>query len=146
MFGKDEEAHNWTYLIQDKKEKIMRRELILIGDRVLVKPDNKKEMTNSGLYLPQGAYEKEKVHSGKIIKVGPGMPVPEPQDSSIETWKDTQDTKAGQYFPLQAQVNDRAIFLKSSAVAIEYENVEYIIVPQAAILALIRDDSLQDMI
>ena len=54
----------------------MARELIIIGDRVLIKPDNKKEMTNSGLYLPQGAYEKEKVHSGKIIKVGPGIPVP----------------------------------------------------------------------
>ena len=107
---------------------------------MLIKPDNKKEMTNSGLYLPQGTYEKEKVHSGKIINVGPGMPVPEPQDISNETWKDTTDNGSRQYFPLQARVNDRAIFLKSSAVEIEYENTEYIIVPQAAILALIRDD------
>ncbi|MCK4994023.1 MAG: co-chaperone GroES [Candidatus Omnitrophica bacterium] len=118
----------------------MARELIVIGDRVLIKPDNKKEMTNSGLYLPQGAYEKEKVHSGKIVKVGPGIPVPEPQDSSIETWKDSADKTSNQYFPLQAKVSDRAIFLRNSAVEIEYENVEYIIVPQAAILALIRDN------
>ena len=124
----------------------MARELIIIGDRVLIKPDNKKEMTNSGLFLPQGAYEKEKVHSGIIIKVGPGMPVPEPQDLSSETWKDIQDNGSGQYFPLQARINDRAIFLKSSAVDIEYENVEYIIVPQAAILALIRDDVMDDLI
>ncbi len=124
----------------------MARELIIIGDRVLIKPDNKKEMTNSGLYLPQGAYEKEKVHSGVIIKVGPGIPVPEPQDLSNEVWKDTQNDASRQYFPLQAKVNDRAIFLKNSAVEIEYENVEYIIVPQAAILALIRDDVLDDII
>ncbi|MCG2710977.1 MAG: co-chaperone GroES family protein [Candidatus Omnitrophica bacterium] len=124
----------------------MARELIIIGDRVLIKPDNKKEMTNSGLYLPQGAYEKEKVHSGKIIKAGPGMPVPEPQDLSAEIWKDKQGNASGQYFPLQAKVNDRAIFLKNSAIEIEYENVEYIIVPQAAILALIRDDVMDDMI
>ncbi|MFH1093102.1 MAG: co-chaperone GroES family protein [Candidatus Omnitrophota bacterium] len=124
----------------------MARELIIIGDRVLIKPDNKKEMTNSGLYLPQGTYEKEKVHSGKIIKVGPGMPVPEPQDLSSEIWKEKQNNTAGQYFPLQAKVNDRAIFLKNSAVEIEYENVEYIIVPQAAILALIRDDVMDDMV
>jgi len=124
----------------------MARELIIIGDRVLIKPDNKKEMTNSGLYLPQGAYEKEKVHSGKIVKVGPGMPVPEPQDMSSEIWKESTDNTARQYFPLQAKINDRAIFLKSSAVDIEYENVEYIIVPQAAILALIRDDVLDDLI
>ena len=124
----------------------MARELIIIGDRVLIKPDNKKEMTNSGLYLPQGAYEKEKVHSGKIIKVGPGIPVPEPQDSGSETWKDAVDNGSSQYFPLQAKVNDRAIFLRNSAVEIEYEKVDYIIVPQAAILALIRDDILDDMI
>lgn len=124
----------------------MARELIIIGDRVLVKPDNKKEMTSSGLYLPQGAYDKDKVHSGKIIKVGPGIPVPEPQDSSSETWKDVAETSSRQYFPLQAQVNDRAIFMKNSAVEIEYDKVEYIIVPQAAILALIRDDSLEGML
>ena len=124
----------------------MKRELIIIGDRVLIKPDNKKEMTNSGLYLPQGAYEKEKVHSGKIVKVGPGIPVPEPQDSGNESWKETQDSFSKQYFPLQAKVNDRAIFLKNSAIEIEYENVEYIIVPQAAILALIRDELLDEMI
>ncbi len=124
----------------------MARELIVIGDRALIKPDNKKEMTNSGLYLPQGAYEKEKVHSGIIIKVGPGIPVPEPQDLSSEIWKETQNNASGQYFPLQARINDRAIFLKSSAVEIEYENVEYIIVPHSAILALIRDDVLDDMI
>ncbi len=123
----------------------MSRELIIIGDRVLIKPDNKKEMTNSGLYLPQGTYEKEKVHSGKIIKVGPGMPVPDPQDSGSEPWKDTQDNVSRQYFPLQARVSDRAIFMRGSAIEIEYENVEYIIVPQAAILALIRDDMLDDI-
>jgi len=121
------------------------RDLIIIGDRVLIKPDNEKEMTSSGLYLPQGTYEKEKVHSGKIVKVGPGIPVPEPQDLSSETWKDASDSSK-QYFPLQAKINDRAIFLRSSAVEIEYENTKYLIVPQAAILALIRDDVLDDII
>ena len=123
----------------------MARELIIIGDRVLIKPDNQKDMTSSGLYLPQGAYEKEKVHSGKIIKVGPGIPVPEPQDLNNEPWKESGDASR-QYFPLQAKINDRAIFLKSSAVEIEYENTKYVIVPQAAILALIRDDVLDDII
>lgn len=123
----------------------MARELIVIGDRVLIKPDNQKDMTSSGLYLPQGAYEKEKVHSGKIIKVGPGIPVPEPQELKDEPWKESRDDSK-QYFPLQAKINDRAIFLKSSAVEIEYENTKYVIVPQAAILALIRDDVLDDII
>jgi chaperonin GroES len=123
----------------------MARELIIIGDRVLVKPDNSKEMTSSGLYLPQGTYEKEKVHSGLIIKVGPGIPVAEPQDISDEPWRKKSEDKT-QYFPLQAKVNDRAIFLRSSAVEIEYEKTKYLIVPQAAILALIRGDELDDLI
>ncbi|MBU1043426.1 MAG: co-chaperone GroES family protein [Candidatus Omnitrophica bacterium] len=117
----------------------MARELIIIGDRVLIKPDSSRDMTNSGLYLPQGAYEKEKVHSGLIIKVGPGIPVSEPQDITDEPWKKKAEDKT-QYLPLQAKVNDRAIFLRSSAVEIEYENAKYIIVPHAAILALIRGD------
>ncbi|MBU1086095.1 MAG: co-chaperone GroES family protein [Candidatus Omnitrophica bacterium] len=123
----------------------MARELIIIGDRVLIKPDSSRDMTNSGLYLPQGAYEKEKVQSGLIIKVGPGIPVPEPQDISDEPWRKKTEDKT-QYLPLQAKVNDRAIFLRSSAVEIEYENAKYIIVPQAAILALIRGDQLDDML
>lgn len=123
----------------------MARELIIIGDRVLIKPDNSRDMTHSGLYLPQGAYEKEKVHSGVIVKVGPGIPVPEPQDITDESWrKKTEETT--QYVPLQAKANDRAIFLRGAAVEIEYENTKYVIVPQAAILALIRGDELDNMI
>lgn len=121
----------------------MARELIIIGDRVLIKPDNQKEMTSSGLYLPQGAVEREKVHSGRVVKVGPGIPVSEPQDLHDEPWRQAKDTKP-QYLPLQAKVNDRAIFLRSSAVEIEYENTKYVIVPQAAILALIRYDNPDD--
>lgn len=117
----------------------MARELIIVGDRVLIKPDDEKEMTNSGLYLPQGAYEKEKVNSGKVIKAGPGIPVPDPLDIHKEPWKETTDIET-HYLPLQAKENDRAIFLRSSAVEIEYEGTKYVIVPHAAILALIRDN------
>jgi len=120
-------------------------ELIIIGDRVLIKPDNAKDMTNSGLYLPQGAYEKEKVHSGKIVKVGPGFPVPDPQELNKEFWKESQDTEI-KYVPLQAKIHDRVIFLRSSAVEIEFEATKYVIVPQAAILALIRCNPADDRI
>jgi len=43
-----------------KKEK----EIIIIGDRVLINPDPGKDRTDSGLYLPQGLTEKEKVNGG----------------------------------------------------------------------------------
>ncbi|MFH2137413.1 MAG: co-chaperone GroES family protein [Candidatus Omnitrophota bacterium] len=121
----------------------MGRDLIVIGDRVLIKPDNAKEMTSSGLYLPQSAYEKEKVHSGKVIKVGPGIPVAEPQDVSEEPWKERESKT--RYFPLQAKNGDRAVFLRNSAVEIEFEGTTYVIVPQSAILALIRNDIPDDI-
>ena len=51
------------------------RELIIIGDRVLITPDT-GDKTDSGLYLPPGLKEKEKVQSGYIVKIGPGYQLP----------------------------------------------------------------------
>ncbi len=50
--------------------------LIIVGDRVLIKPLSLSDTTRSGLYLPPGVAEKEKVHSGYVIKAGPGYPIP----------------------------------------------------------------------
>ena len=51
------------------------KKFIVIGDRILIKPKNQSEQTKSGLYLPPGVHEKEKVHSGYVLKVGPGYPI-----------------------------------------------------------------------
>ena len=48
------------------------KKLIIIGDRLLIKPTRPDEKTASGLYLPPGVKEKEKVQQGYIIKAGPG--------------------------------------------------------------------------
>ena len=50
--------------------------VIIVGDRVLVKPKSLKEQTKSGLYLPPGVQEKEKVQEGYIMRTGPGYPIP----------------------------------------------------------------------
>ncbi len=63
---------------------------IVVGDRVLIKPKNQQDRTKSGLYLPQGVQEKEKIHSGYVLKVGPGYPIPAIQDTD-EPWKDRGD-------------------------------------------------------
>ena len=52
--------------------------IIMIGDKVLVKPKNPNLQTSSGLYLPTTAVEKESIQAGYIIKVGPGFPLPAP--------------------------------------------------------------------
>ncbi len=112
--------------------------LIVIGDRVLIKPQTQSDRTKSGLYLPPGVLEKEKVQSGYVIKVGPGYPLPLPADS--EPWKDSNESI--KYIPLQATEGDLAIFLQKDAIEVMYENEKYLIVPQSAILMLERDDEL----
>jgi len=114
--------------------------LIVIGDRVLIKPQTMGDRTKSGLYLPPGVLEKEKVQSGYVIKVGPGYPLPVPADS--EPWKEA--TESIKYIPLQATEGDLAIFLQKDAVEVMYENEKYLIVPQSAILMLERDNELFD--
>jgi chaperonin GroES len=115
------------------------KKLIVIGDRVLVELDESKERTATGLYLPPTVKEKEKVHGGYIVKVGPGYPVSDPHTIVEEPWS-TKKREELKYIPLQAMEGDYAIFLKDAAVEIEFEGKKYLIVPHSAILALVRTD------
>ena len=109
--------------------------IIIVGDRVLIKPEEDLEKTNSGLYLPPGVKSKEKVQGGYIMKVGPGYPIGSPTED--EPWKENKDTK---YIPLQANEGDFALFVRKEAIEIELDKQELVIVPQSAILLLIRDE------
>jgi len=114
------------------------KKLIVIGDRVLVRPTRGNERTQTGLYLPPGVQEKEKVQQGYVIKVGPGYAIPMPIEN--EPWK--TDEEQVKYMPLQVREGDLAIFLLSGATEVMYENEKYYIVPQGAILMLEREDEL----
>jgi chaperonin GroES len=115
--------------VENKFEK-----LIIVGDRVLVKPKKAEEKTSSGLFLPPGVQEKEKIQSGYIMKVGPGYPVPHHEEN--EPWKESENVK---YIPLQVREGDLAIFLQKGAYEIQYGGEKYFIVPQASILMVERD-------
>ena len=115
------------------------RKLIVVGDRVLIKPAKQTDKTDSGLYLPPTVLEKEKIQSGFVIKVGPGYPLPLPADED-DVWKGKEDLV--KYLPLQAQEGDRAIFLQRGAIEVIYESEKYFIVPQASILMLEREEDL----
>jgi co-chaperonin GroES (HSP10) len=117
-----------------------KKQLIVVGDRVLINPDDSKEKTNFGLYLPQGLEEKERVQSGFVFKTGPGYPLPDPSDSGEEPWsRSKKDTK---YVPLQVEEGDYVIFMRKAAIEIEFEGKKYLILPQSAILLIVRDDIL----
>ncbi len=115
------------------------KKLIVVGDRVLIRPSKQSEKTASGLYLPPGVQEKEKIQSGFVIKVGPGYPLPLPADED-DLWKAKEDQI--KYLPLQAQEGDLAIFLQKGAIEVIYEDEKYFIVPQSSILMLEREEDL----
>jgi len=115
------------------------QKLIVIGDRILIKPKTPQSKTQSGLYLPPGVHENEKVQIGYVLKVGPGYPIPTVNESD-EPWKDRPEEP--KYVPLQAREGDQAVYLQNSAIEIEFNKEKYIVIPQSAILLLLRDEGL----
>lgn len=114
------------------------KRLIVVGDRVLIKPKDPSDRTSSGLYLPPTVQEKEQVQSGYVIKVGPGYPIP--VQTEDEPWKETEEKV--KYMPLQAQEGDVALYLQRNAIEVQYEGEQYVIVPQSSILMLERLEDL----
>jgi len=120
-----------------RKNNTMAKELVVIGDRVLILPDEGEDRTDTGLYLPQGVKEKERVQTGTVIKAGPGYPIPDPAALEIEPWQTPKFEN--RYFPLQVKEGDYCIFLRNSGIEIEFEKKKYVIVPNSAILIVLRN-------
>lgn len=113
------------------------KRLIVVGDRVLVAPEEGEERTNVGLYLPPTAVDARQVQGGRIVATGPGTPMTEPASMDDEPWKIRgPDAK---YLPMQARIGDYALFFRKAAVEISFEGKKYLVVPQAAILVLVRE-------
>jgi len=123
----------------NEKQKLLEK-IIVVGDRVLIKPKRLSNKSKGGLFLPPGYKEKEEIQTGYIIKCGPGYPIPFPSDDNDDSWKNI-DEKV-KYVPLQAKVGDLAIFLQKGAIEIVYDNEKYFIVAQHSILLLERDEML----
>jgi chaperonin GroES len=121
-------------------EKNTLEKIIIVGDRVLIKPKSIRDQTKSGLYLPPGVQAKEKVQEGYIMKVGPGYPIPVDYGFDEESWN--QEEEDVRYIPLQAKEGDLAIYLQRDAIEINYLNEKYYIVPQSAVLMLVREEDL----
>jgi len=87
-----------------------------LGDRLVVKPIAKEEVTKSGIVLPDTA--KEKPQEGKVLAVGPG-----------------RLTDDGQRLPLDIKVGDIVIYAKYGGSEIKIDNEELIILREADVLA-----------
>jgi len=115
------------------------KQIIIVGDRVLIQPDTGEKKSAAGLYLPPNVIEKQDVRGGIIVEVGPGIPVGNPDVISEEPWK-TNDDGEVKYIPMQAEVGDYVLFLSKASIEIKVEEKDYLVLHQSAILVLIRDD------
>jgi len=89
-----------------------------IGDRVVIKVVEREEKTASGLFLPDTA--KEKPQEGEIVAVGTGKVV------------------GDKVVALDVNAGDRVIYSKYAGTEIKYEGVEYLILRESDILAVIE--------
>lgn len=89
-----------------------------LGDRVVIKAIEREEKTASGIVLPDTA--KEKPQEGEVVAVGSGR------------YED------GKRVELDVKVGDRVIFSKYAGTEVKYENVEYLILRENDILAVIE--------
>ncbi len=115
------------------------RNLIVVGDRVLILPDEDVR-THSGLYLPQGVHESDGVRAGRVIATGPGVPLPSIHEPDEEPWKEQR--REDRYLPMQVKIGDYALFFKKAAVEVRYDGANYLVVPQSAILVIVREDGI----
>ena len=89
-----------------------------LGDRVVIQPTPREEMTKSGIVLPDTA--KEKPQEGKIVAAGPG-----------------RLTDEGTREPMDVKEGDTVLYAKYAGTEFKVEGDELLIVSQKDILAIV---------
>jgi co-chaperonin GroES (HSP10) len=112
------------------------KRLVVVGDRVLIRQEEGEERSKVGLYLPPTAIDSQQVQGGQIVATGPGLPMPDLGDNLDEPWR--MGARETRFLPMQARTGDYALFFRKAAVEITFEGDRYLVVPQTAILALVR--------
>ncbi len=87
-----------------------------LGDRLVVKPIEREEVTKGGIIIPDTA--KEKPQEGKVIAVGKG-----------------RMTEDGKRVEMDVKVGDTVLYAKYGGTEIKLENEDYIILRESDILA-----------
>src|SRR5690348_18455324 len=106
------------------------KELIVVGDRVLVRVEEGEERTNVGRYLPPTAVDNQAVQGGTIVATGPGLPMPSPDSNVDEPWRVT--SREMRFVPMQARKADYARIFRKAAVARTCAGARYPVVPHGA--------------
>ena len=90
-----------------------------LGDRVVIQPTPREEMTKSGIVLPDTA--KEKPQEGKILAAGPG-----------------RLTDEGKREPMDVKEGDTVLYAKYAGTEVKIEGDELLILKESDILAIVK--------
>jgi chaperonin GroES len=90
-----------------------------LGDRVVIQPTPREEMTKSGIVLPDTA--KEKPQEGTVLAVGPGRILDDGKRESIDV-----------------KVGDKVLYAKYAGTEFMVDDEELLIVSQKDILAVVE--------
>ena len=72
----------------------------------------------------------------------PGLPMPDLADNNEEPWRVAM--RETRFVPMQARTGDYALFFRKAAVEITFDGDRFLVVPQTAILALVREPHVED--
>jgi len=97
-----------------------------LGDRTVVKPIEREEVTKGGIVLPDTA--KEKPQEGEIVAVGPGKLT----DDGTRIAKLTDD---GTRIAMDVKVGDKVIYAKYAGTEVEIDNEKLLIMHESDIMA-----------
>jgi chaperonin GroES len=96
---------------------VMAQMLKPLGDRVVIRPAAREEVTRGGLVLPDTA--KEKPQEGTVVAVGTGRVLDD-----------------GKRQPLEVKEGDTVVFAKYSGTELKLEDEDYLIIRESDILAI----------
>jgi chaperonin GroES len=91
-----------------------------LGDRVIVKPVAKEEMSKAGILLPD-TVDKERPEQGEVIAVGPGKLLDN-----------------GQVAPVSLKIGDKIVFKKYSPDEVKVGDEEYLVISESDVMAVIE--------
>ena len=91
-----------------------------LGDRVVIQPSAREEMTKSGIVLPDTA--KEKPQQGEVLAIGPGR----------------RSEQTGEIIPLDIGVGDTVVYSKYGGTEISLDGEDYLILNARDVLAVVK--------
>jgi chaperonin GroES len=91
-----------------------------LGDRVVVKPKEKEDVTKSGIVLPDSASEKPQ--EGSVLAVGPGRVLDN-----------------GKRVEMDVKTGDKVLFAKYAGTEVKLDGEEYLVIRESDLLAILTN-------